>query len=179
VSAPRLYREAERDFGDVAAGRRDETVGERARGGLTELLALSIGRIAPGIEGPGVDGQPLALRDYRGKVVVLAFTTTGADAVNKPLRALVERHKDEPFAVLGVYRDLNKAAVVRAMAVREATWKGWWDGPQGPIFKAWNVKVIPSIVVLDARGVIRFRHLLGEALDEAVDRLLAEMKAQP
>ena len=34
----------------------------------------------------------------------------------------------------------------------------------------------PTIYVLDARGVIRYKNVRGEALDQAVDALLAEMK---
>jgi hypothetical protein len=35
--------------------------------------ALAVGKVAPDIEGEGIDGKPLKLSDYRGKVVVLDF----------------------------------------------------------------------------------------------------------
>jgi len=37
----------------------------------------------------------------------------------------------------------------------------------------------PTIYVLDAKGVIRYTNVGGEAMDRAVDALLKEMEAVP
>ncbi len=39
----------------------------------SELQNLTIGKVAPEIEGVDVDGKKFKLSDYRGKVVVLDF----------------------------------------------------------------------------------------------------------
>lgn len=44
-----------------------------AKGNLFELHNLAIGKPAPEIEGEDIDGNPMKLSDYRGKVVVLDF----------------------------------------------------------------------------------------------------------
>ena len=36
----------------------------------------------------------------------------------------------------------------------------------------------PTIYILDHKGVIRFKNKRGEAMDQAVDQLLAEMEAE-
>jgi hypothetical protein len=36
----------------------------------------------------------------------------------------------------------------------------------------------PTIYILDARGVIRFKNRRGEAMDAAIEELLAEMKGE-
>src|SRR5262249_40324410 len=54
-------------------------------------------------------------------------------------------------------------------------WRSWRDGRaegQGPIARAWNVSRWPTVYVLDARGVIRYRDVTGQDLDDAVDALL-------
>lgn len=51
----------------------DETVGEKARAALTNALELVPGRVAPEIVGEDVDGRPMKLSDFRGKVVLLDF----------------------------------------------------------------------------------------------------------
>jgi hypothetical protein len=58
------------------------------------------------------------------------------------------------------------------------TWRSFWNGgsTQGPISSAWNVRGWPTIYVLDHKGVIRYKIVRGERMDEAVDKLLAEMK---
>jgi hypothetical protein len=51
----------------------NSTVGAFAKGELFELENLRIGMVAPEIEGEDLDGKPLKLSDYHGKVVVLDF----------------------------------------------------------------------------------------------------------
>ncbi|HEY1860277.1 MAG TPA: hypothetical protein VGG61_07980, partial [Gemmataceae bacterium] len=57
------------------------------------------------------------------------------------------------------------------------TWRSFWNGPEGtngPISKKWNVHGWPTIYVLDQKGVIRYKNVRGEKMDEAVDKLLKE-----
>ncbi len=50
------------------------------------------------------------------------------------------------------------------------------EGTSGPISTLWNVHGWPTIYILDHEGKIRFKGPRGEAMDKAVDQLLAEMK---
>jgi hypothetical protein len=60
----------------------------------------------------------------------------------------------------------------------QITWRSWWDGgtTEGPIATRWNVTGWPTIYVLDDRGVIRYKNIVGEELDKAVDALLKQTK---
>jgi hypothetical protein len=69
--AESLYEDAVAQYGQLHLGR--ETVAEVAEAELFELRRLGIGREAPEIEGPDLQGRPMALSDFRGKVVVLEF----------------------------------------------------------------------------------------------------------
>jgi hypothetical protein len=94
-------------------------------------------------------------------------------------RSLVKRLADAPFALIGVNSDADKDALRPRMAEENITWRSFWNGPKGtggPISESWNVQSWPTIYVLDENGVIRFKNVRGEAMDEAVDTLLAEMK---
>ena len=92
-------------------------------------------------------------------------------------RSLVKRLEDKPFALLGVNSD-PKDRVRQAMKKENITWRSWWDGGNtgGPIAKAWNVSGWPTIYVLDAKGVIRYKGVREKQMDEAVDKLLAELQ---
>ena len=91
-------------------------------------------------------------------------------------RSLVERLKGRPFALLGVNGDENRDEARRAADREKINWNSWWGGGQaGSIVTAWNVSAWPTIYVLDAQGVIRYKNVRGKQLDEAVDSLLAEM----
>ncbi len=92
-------------------------------------------------------------------------------------RSLVARLKDEPFTILGVNSD--PADNYRDAIEREnITWPSFWDGgdTSGPIATMWGVRGWPTLYIIDHEGIIRDKNKRGEAMDEVVDRLLAEMK---
>ena len=93
-------------------------------------------------------------------------------------RSLVKRLEGQPFALLGVNSDRDREALKKVMKKQGITWRSFWNGggTQGPISSAWNVRAWPTIYVLDHKGVIRYKNVRGERMDEAVDKLLAEMK---
>ena len=93
-------------------------------------------------------------------------------------RSLVKRLEGQPFALLGINSDRDREALKKVMKKQGITWRSFWNGGStgGPISSAWNVRSWPTIYVLDHKGVIRYKNVRGERMDEAVDALLAEMK---
>ncbi len=94
-------------------------------------------------------------------------------------RSLVKRLADEPFALIGVNSDAELAELRPRLEEERITWRSFWNGPEGtrgPISKRWNVNGWPTIYVIDQEGRIRYKNVRYEALDQAVDALLAEMK---
>ena len=94
-------------------------------------------------------------------------------------RSLVEKMKDEPFALIGMNSD-SKDVLRKAMVSERITWRSFWDGGSagGPIATRWNVHGWPSIFILDEEGVIRARDLRDDAMEEKVVELLAAKKAK-
>ncbi len=80
-NADKLFAEAEKYFkmvsekyADVKAGR--GTLGATAQSQLTAMknqANLAVGKVAPDIVGPDIDGKEFKLSDYRGKVILLDF----------------------------------------------------------------------------------------------------------
>ncbi len=94
-------------------------------------------------------------------------------------RSLVKRLENEPFALIGVNSDADLEQLKPRLVEEQITWRSFWNGPEGtggPISKKWNVSGWPTIYVLDHEGKIRFKGVRGEAMDKAVDQLLAEMQ---
>jgi len=95
-------------------------------------------------------------------------------------RSLVKRLKDKPFALLGINSDADKERLKERMEKENISWPSWWDvDTSGKIATQWNVHGWPTIYVLDSKGVIRYRDVREEALDKAVNTLLAEMGQAP
>jgi len=92
-------------------------------------------------------------------------------------RSLVKKMENKPFAVLGINSD-PRDHLKETLKKENMTWRSWWDGgdTNGPIARAWNVNSWPTIYVLDAKGVIRFKNVRGEEMDKAVEKLLGEME---
>ncbi len=169
-----------------------------ARIRLDALDRLSVGRRAPEIEGVDLDGRPMKLSDFRGKVVVLVtprFLPDGnpapADAPAARLsiiRRIAPALRGKPVALVSVaayHRDELKQEVQKGGLPVQF----WWDpdregepgptgrvwGPRpGPIRTAWDA-VEPNIYVIDQKGVIRYTHIfVNGAVEKAVATLLDE-----
>jgi hypothetical protein len=90
-------------------------------------------------------------------------------------KEMVERLKDQPFALIGINSDGGRDAVQKILQEQGITWRNVLDGTtSGPIATRWNVHGWPTIYILDKQGRIRFRDLRDEAMEEAVLSLLAE-----
>ena len=96
-------------------------------------------------------------------------------------RSLVKRLADEPFALIGVNSDTDMPKLKKRLEEEKITWRSFWNGPLGtggPISARWGVRGWPTIYILDHKGVIRFKNKRGQAMDQVVDQLLEEMKAE-
>jgi hypothetical protein len=91
-------------------------------------------------------------------------------------RSLVKRMQKKPFALVGVNSDQDLDQLKKRMKEENITWPSWAEKKTGgPIATAWNVSAWPTIYVLDAKGVIRYKGPRGKSLDNAVDSLMKEM----
>jgi len=174
--AEQLYVRLEKEFADLTT--RSETIGDDARRELFKLRDLAIGKPAPEAEGLDVDGKPMKLCDYRGKIVLLTFSGSWDRDRWYPLeRALVERMKGRPFALLSVNVDTDKETLLKSIKDGEVTWRCWWEGQESGLNRQrWRVNEIPSVFVIDAQGIIRAKEIEGKALDLVVDGLLKELE---
>lgn len=150
---------------------------------LRLLRGFTVGKVAPDIAGVDLDGVRFNLRDYRGKVVVLAFSGEwcGICRAEYPYqRLLVDLYRNWPFALLSVESGNGKGAADARKAKTDARLlhRSFWDGGgkpgDGPIASAWGVTGWPTVYVIDAHGVIQFVDVRQEDLLKAVRQLLTE-----
>jgi thiol-disulfide isomerase/thioredoxin len=166
------------EFDGVKMNDDPRTLGEIARGELFALRNLGVGKTAPDIVGADHERKTFKLSDFRGKVVVLAFSGNWCGpcrAMYPQERALVAKLRDKPFVMASVNTDNAVSTLEKSISSGEITWHCWWDGgTDGPITTRWGVSGFPAIFVLDRNGVIRFKDVRGDELDRAVTTLLAE-----
>jgi peroxiredoxin len=147
------------------------------------VRTLTIGKVAPEIAGPDLEGTSFRLSDYRGKVVVLAFTGEWCAICRSEYpyqRLLQELYQDWPFAMLGVNSDTSVEAARTAKIARNLNYRSWWekksDKADGRIASAYDLYGWPTVYVLDDEGVIRFVDVRQEDLLKAVRQLVMEVE---
>src|SRR5262245_8699827 len=94
-------------------------------------------------------------------------------------RSLVKRLEGKPFALIGINSDQNRDELKKVLVKEQITWRSFWNGgsTNGPISNQYHVRGWPTIYVLDAKGVIRYKNVREKAMDNAVDTLLKELEA--
>lgn len=83
----------------------------------------------------------------------------------------------KPFALIGVNSDGDREEAAASLKDKNVTWRSFWngeDGVMGPISIKWSVYSWPSIYLIDAKGIIRYKNVRGDELDEAITKLMAE-----
>jgi len=97
-------------------------------------------------------------------------------------RSLVKKLQGKPFALVGVNSDEDREAAKKDLEKEGITWRSFWaGGTGGAIPGEWAVRTWPTIVIIDHKGVIRYKHLgnPGEAvLDREINQLVKEAESQ-
>ena len=171
AQAVEQYERVINEFSSVK--QRGYSLAELAKPELMELQKLVIGKPAPDTEGVDLNGQPLKLSSYRGRVTVVVFWA-GHFTEALRFRKLAEDLAGKPFALIGVNCDND--ASLHEESLKKVTWPCFKDGRDGPISKLWNVHSWTDTWVLDREGVIRYRNVqdVGVDLRIPVNKLLEE-----
>jgi thiol-disulfide isomerase/thioredoxin len=136
------------------------------------LIAVTVRSWYPLRQGSGksdftltdIDGNEFSLRDFTGKVVLLDFMATwcGPCKISMPgLVALYEELGDRVEIVsITVSPASDSESMLRAWKV---DWGAGWiharDSADPPVSQTYKVTAIPTYVIIDRKGVEKFRHV--------------------
>ena len=93
-------------------------------------------------------------------------------------RSLVRHLAGKPFAIIGVNSNQSRDNIREIAIEKKITWRSFWNGPNGtdgPISTRWCVESWPTSYLIDSEGVIRYKNLRGKPLDQAIEKLMAEL----
>jgi thiol-disulfide isomerase/thioredoxin len=180
ADAPARLAALVKEYGDVTVtGAEGPVKLEEAAKGVAYLLEhLSVGTKLEDVDCPVLDGETKGrVSDYRGKVVVLDIWATWCPPCKAMIpheRELVKKLAGKPFALVSVSADDAKEDLTRFLAKTDMPWTHWHAGPQGELLKKYQVRFFPTVYVLDAKGVIRYKNVRDKELEAAVGELLKE-----
>lgn len=151
----------------------------QVEGALHELEHLQPNQLAPEISGQTIDGQPVRLTDFSGRIVCLDFWATdcGFCWPEMPfLREIRAAYADTELVIIGISRDQDQERMRKVVEQETLSWLQIWEPVVhaegayrlGPIATAYNAWGIPRTVLIDGAGKIVAKDLRGAALVAAV-----------
>lgn len=173
-----VYDRVVKEWADVQLNR--GAIGKLAEAELFEIRFLCPGKPAPDIQGLDAVGKSFKLSDYRGKVVLIDFWASWCEPCMKLVphaSTLSSKLASKPFAVVGVNLDRSAELQKACEEKNDISWRSFHDGSRGPICQHWNVHEIPTLYILDHKGIIRHKYVDSpgdKVLDENVEALLKE-----
>jgi peroxiredoxin len=140
------------------------------------LPLLAVGAVAPGVAGPGLDGQAVAWESLRGKRATFLFfgATTCPFSVGAlaPLRELAAAFKAHGVAFVAVNRGEELETIKPVYAKAAAGLPVVWD-KGGEQCTAYGVDAVPFFYLLDADAkVVMRRSFTPGAATAALNELL-------
>jgi len=91
-------------------------------------------------------------------------------------RSLVQEMQGKPFALIGVNSDGDRKAIRKIVEEKNLIWRSFYAGRDPAIPDLYNIDGWPTVFIIDAKGVIRYRDLRGDAINHAIKDLLKEMQ---
>jgi outer membrane lipoprotein-sorting protein/peroxiredoxin len=143
-------------------------------------------RIKPGasplpFSGTDLDGKPVSLAAYKGKVLLIDFWATWCGPCVGELPNVIKaynKYHAQGFDIVGVSLDNapDKAKLRKFIKDQKMPWRQIFDGKgwESANAKAWGVQAIPFTVLLGKDGKIAAVGARGPALEPAIKAALAK-----
>ena len=171
-----LVQQIKTDYPDTKAGKSAEEILANIQ--LQEAAkkiqqTLVVGAKFPDFEAKDLDGKPLSVSNYKGKILLVDFWATwcGPCVFELPnvLKAY-EKYHDKGFEIVGISLDDSEPKLRSFLKDKNMTWSQYFDGARwkNKLAQKYGVQGIPATFLLDGDGKIIGRDLRGEKLDEAL-----------
>jgi len=160
-------------FESLSPETKNSPAGKRYAELLKNTRLTEIGNAAPTFTQNDSNGNPVSLKDFRGKYVLIDFWASWCvpcRAENPNVIKAYNKYKDKNFTVLGVSLDSQSAREDWLKAVKNdgLIWtqvsdlKGW----KNEVAVKYAVHSIPQNILVDPQGIIIAKNLIGEALEK-------------
>jgi peroxiredoxin len=126
-----------------------------------------------------LEGKPLSIDKFKGKVVLLDFWATWCRpciAEMPNVKRIYKQYQKEGFEIIGISLDHSKAPLESYIKKNDIDWPQYYDGAawNNEIAKKYKVRSIPATYLLDRKGKIRYKSVRGSQLARAVEELIKE-----
>jgi peroxiredoxin len=185
AKARELFAEVKRDYPDSqiipVVNQREAEMAEMAHFFEARKIndALQPGTIFPDFDVKDLNGKPLSISNYKGKVVLIDFWATWCPpcvAFMPEVQKVYEKYHADGFEIIGISLDDNQAALKNFLEKKDIPWPQFFDGKhwQNQLAVKYGIVEVPQAFLLDGDGKIIARDLIGPPLEDAVAKAVAK-----
>lgn len=145
----------------------------------SEPVQALIGKPVPDFSALDLDGNPISLEQYRGKVVLLDFRATWSfasleDAPN--VKKVYDTYKDKGFDIIGISLDNDEKKLRDYLKKYEIPWRQVYSGKRwdSPIAQQYGIRNIPTGWLIDRDGTLISQQANGHLLESLVSEAVTE-----
>ena len=136
------------------------------------------------LAGKNLQGQPLSIEQYRGKVVLVVFWASYAQpflADAETLKAVYAKHQKSGFEIVGINMDPDAAAATAWLGSNAIRWQNLREAPQQagaqPGDFGFGIVSVPTMFLVNKEGIVE-GGITSRNLDLAVDALVQGKKLE-
>jgi thiol-disulfide isomerase/thioredoxin len=134
----------------------------------TPALAVAPAGPAPRFQLASMAGKPVSLEQYKGQVVMLNFWASWCGPCREEMPILEKLHakyKPMGFTMIGVNVEPDSAEAAKWLKATPVTFPILFD-TKSDVSKLYSVASMPSTVIIDRKGNLRWLHRGYKAGDE-------------
>jgi thiol-disulfide isomerase/thioredoxin len=171
--------EAKRWYSDLAEHHPQSKPGRRAVGALRRM---DLKGKPLELAGPTLDGGTINARDYRGKVLLVAYWSTWCTSCTQDipvLKSLYDQYRDKGFEIVGVNLDVAPTAVAPYLKDHKVPWPQIFQpgGTESDPAIAFGIIVPPIMILTDRQGRVTNVTTAIDEIKSAVPELMNDKKA--
>jgi thiol-disulfide isomerase/thioredoxin len=135
--------------------------------------SLVVGAQFPDFEVKDLEGKPLSVSQFKGKVVMIDFWATWCGPCIQELPNLLkayEKYHDKGFEIIGISLDTDQGKLTSFIKEKKMNWPHHFDGKgwEAELALKYGITGIPATYLLDGEGKIIAKGLRGDALETAL-----------
>jgi len=179
-----VVRQIKKDYPNTRVGRdADRIISsiQQHEEGRKIRRALADGTKFPDFAEKDLQGNPLSVAKYKGKLVLVDFWATWCGPCVGELPSVIKaynKHHADGFEIIGISLDMDEQKLKSFLKTKEIPWAQYFDGKgwQNKLAAKYGIQSVPATFLLDGDGKIIGQDLRGEALEEALAKALADTR---